>query len=231
VLSPIWRRWWFLTLAALAIAVIVQRLYRYRVGRALQLANLRTRIATDLHDDIGANLTRIAILSDATADGATGERDAAIGRIARESVGAMSDIVWAIKPEREGQADLARRMRRQADEMFVQRDVALRFTAPPADVDIRLDVDVRHDVLLFFKEAVTNVARHSQCTNVAIDLAVDRSRLTLTVADNGVGFDTTIDFDGQGLRGLRRRAARLGADLAIASSPGRGTVVSLTVPL
>jgi signal transduction histidine kinase len=143
----------------------------------------------------------------------------------------MSDIVWAIKPERESLADLSRRMRQQADELFVPAGIALRFHAPPAGAAIKLGIDVRRDVLLFFKEAVTNVARHAACTSVAIDLAVDASRLTLVVADDGGGFDTGAVREGQGLRSLERRAGRLGAALSITSAPGRGTVVSLGVPL
>jgi signal transduction histidine kinase len=190
---------------------------------------MRTRIASDLHDDIGANLTRIALLSDAAPNG--NGHDASIGRIARESVGAMADIVWAIKPEREGLSDLTRRMRQQADDLFVPRDIDLRFTAPPEEANIKLAIDLRSDLLLFFKEAVTNVARHSQCTTVDIDLSVNGPRLTLVVTDNGRGFDPGAEYQGQGLRSLQRRATRLGAALSIASEPGHGTAISLGVPL
>ena len=64
ILHPVWQRWWFLTLVAMATAATVYALYRYRIARLLEMANMRTRIATDLHDDIGANLTRIALLSE-----------------------------------------------------------------------------------------------------------------------------------------------------------------------
>ena len=107
------------------------RVYRYRVARLLEMAHMRTRIATDLHDDIGANLTRIALLSE-VAEARTRAIDdgplSSIARIARESVSSMSDIVWAINPKRESLLDLIRRMRQHADEVFTlaRHRVALR---------------------------------------------------------------------------------------------------------
>ena len=207
---------------------------------------MRTRIATDLHDDIGANLTRIALLSEVADANRGDERSArgssarsgrpddgpltSIARIARESVGSMSDIVWAINPARDSLLDLTRRMRQHADEVFTLRDIALRFDAPGAHDSVRLGVDVRRDLLLIFKEAVNNAARHSGCSRVDIDLRVEGSRLVLTLADNGVGFDTSLESEGQGLMSMRRRAHRLKGTLEIASSAGAGTTVRLSIP-
>ena len=167
ILSPLWQRWWFLTLAALGAGLTVYALYGYRVARLLEMADMRTRIASDLHDDIGANLTRIALLSEVAAqkhrdESGSGPGSSAegpgtaqpdgplqsIARIARESVGSMSDIVWAINPARDSLLDLTRRMRQHADEVFTLRDIALRFDAPGAHESVRLGVDVRRDLLL-----------------------------------------------------------------------------------
>ncbi len=250
ILPPIWRRAWFMILVALVTGAMAFALYRYRVARLLDMANMRTRIATDLHDDIGANLTRIALLSEVAtrkrlleprvavgnthAMVVTEEEDGplnSIARIARESVSSMSDIVWAINPARETLLDLTRRMRQHADEIFTLRDIALRFDASNIRPELRLGVDVRRDVLLIFKESVNNSARHSGCTSVEIGCRVEGSRLVLTMADNGAGFDTSLESEGQGLRSMRRRAQRLRGTLDIASGSGVGTRVTLTVPL
>ncbi|MGE5815792.1 MAG: two-component regulator propeller domain-containing protein, partial [Acidobacteriota bacterium] len=247
ILPPVWRRWWFLSLVALAMGVVTRAAYRYRVGRLLELANMRTRIATDLHDDIGANLTRIVLLSEVAklqydrrpARGAGGVFDNAledgplvsISRIARESVGSMSDIVWAINPSRESLRDLIRRMRRHAEEIFTLRDIELRFAAPGAQDSLKLGMHERRDLLLIFKEAVNNAARHSRCSRVEIDLRVEGARLVLAVADNGLGFDTSIESEGQGLMGMRRRAHGLGGTLEVTSGKEVGTRITLEVPL
>ena len=143
----------------------------------------------------------------------------------------MSDIVWAINPKRESVADLIRRMRQHAEEVFTLRDIDLRFNADGAHDSSRLGIDVRRDLLLSFKEAVNNAARHSQCSHVSIDLRRDGSHLLLSVADDGVGFDTSSESQGQGLASLRRRAERLKGTIAVQSGPGTGTTVTLRVPL
>lgn len=237
VLRPLWQRWWFLTLLALSLASLSFAAYRYRVSRLLQMANMRTRIATDLHDDIGANLTRISLLSEVVKQrfGEANESEdgplMAISRIARESVGSMSDIVWAINPGRDTLLDLTRKMRRHADEVFTLRDIELKFNAPTANESLRLSVDLRRDLLLIFKEAVNNAARHSRCTQVIIEFELMPSKLVLTIADNGIGFDQSIESEGHGLRSLKRRAAVLDGTLVINSDQKAGTIISISVPL
>jgi signal transduction histidine kinase/streptogramin lyase len=234
ILRPIWQRWWALTLAALALVLTAQSLYRYRVSRLLEVANMRARIASDLHDDIGANLTRIALLSEVARRNDAGAVAidegplASIARIARESVSSMSDIVWAINPARDTVLDLTRRMRQHADEVFTLRGIELRFSAP-AVKDVKLGVDVRRDLLLIFKEAVNNAARHSRCSRVDIDLRVEAPRLVLTVVDNGVGFDSSAESLGQGLSSMKRRAVRLGGSVVITSGVGSGTTLTLDI--
>jgi signal transduction histidine kinase len=237
VLPHFWQRWWFLMLGALAAFAVGYLVYRYRVGRLLEVANMRTRIATDLHDDIGANLTKIAILSEVAQQqrGNGGEEAnsslSSIARISRDSVASMSDIVWAINPNRDSLLDLVRRMRRHAEEVFTTRDIGLEFRAPGADDHFKLGVDVRRDLFLIFKEAVNNVARHSGCSQVEIDFRAEGSELLLQVSDNGVGFDPELESQGQGLMSMRRRAQARGGSLEIESQPGGGTTTKCRVPL
>ncbi len=234
VLRPIWQRWWFLALSAALLISAAFALYRYRVARILELANVRTRIATDLHDDIGANLTKIAILSEVVRQqlgDSKGEKDdplSSIARISRESVAAMSDIVWAVNPRRDSLRDLVRRMRRHAEEVFVTRDIRLDFRAP--EPNLKLGVDVRRDLFLIFKEAVNNAVRHSGCSRVAIALAVTGQSLELEIYDNGVGFDPKAESDGQGLTNMRERARKLGGELELTSEQPGGTRIHIRVP-
>ena len=236
VLRPVWQRWWFFSLALLAVIALVYIAYRMRVTRLLELANIRTRIATDLHDDIGANLTRISMLSEVArqqhGNGSDGAENPliSIARIARESVASMSDIVWAINPERDTLRDMIRKMRRHAEEVFSLRDVELRFDAPSAKESQKLGVTMRRDLLLIFKEAVNNVARHAKCSRVDIELRLDGPQLHLTIVDDGAGFDTSIASEGHGLQSMRRRAETLGGTLEIVSAPGQ-TKVTAMIPL
>jgi ligand-binding sensor domain-containing protein/signal transduction histidine kinase len=236
ILAPVWRRPWFLAVAALVATVLLYGVHRYRMLRILELERVRTRIATDLHDDIGANLTRIAILSEVArqphdADERLDTPLSSIATIARESVASMNDIVWAISPERDTLREVVRRMRHHAEEVFESRDIELALDLPDAAEPVKLGVDVRRDLLLIFKEAVNNAARHSRCTRASIVLRDAGSRLMLEVSDNGNGFDAAADHEGHGLASMHRRARRLGASLEISTTPGAGTTIRLAMPI
>ena len=195
------------------------------------------RIATDLHDDIGANLTKISILSEVAkqqfgnGDGDANNPLSSIARIARESVASMGDIVWAISPRRDSLLDLVRHMREHAEEVFALGDVSLSFGTPRIEQNMRLGIDLRRDVFLIFKEAVNNAARHGQCANVKILFSAASSGLSLLVEDDGVGFASVAEDEGQGLPSMRRRAQMMGGKLYVESEAGHGTTIRLEVPI
>ena len=197
---------------------------------------MRTRIATDLHDDIGASLSQIAIQSEL----ALGEADVspgtanALGRIAttsRELVESMGDIVWAINPDRDRVGDLLQRMRYFASDTLTGKNIEFSFSAPDAGRDLALATEVRREVLLIFKEAVNNIARHARCSHAVIDVRVERGGLVVQVADDGQGLSEAIARgNGHGLASMEARARRLNARLDIKTSAGGGTRLVLRVP-
>jgi signal transduction histidine kinase len=244
ILTPLWRRWWFLLLCAIIIAVAGNSIYRYRVARAIELERVRTRIATDLHDDMGASLSQIAILSEVASQrvekGNSPVREplTMIADTSREMVGSMSDIVWAINPERDHLSDLTQRMRRFAGDILGARDIDFEFRAPASDKDIKLGADMRREIYLIFKESVNNLVKHSHCTEAELEFNLEGGWIIIKVSDNGRGFDVEqhgngVPHDsmgGHGLNSLRKRAASLGGRFKIESARGRGTAVTLKVP-
>jgi ligand-binding sensor domain-containing protein/signal transduction histidine kinase len=236
VLAPIWRRGWFLALAGLVVFASGYAIFRYRLARVLEIERVRMHIATDLHDDIGANLTRIAILSEVAQYGRAGQVEEpggpldSIAGIARESVASMSDIVWAINPGKDSVDDLVRRMRRFAGEAFASRGIELEFHGPEHEGSMKLGLETRRHLFLAFKECVMNAVKHSGGTRAEVDLRVEGRLLILTVADDGHGFYTSIPSEGNGLESLRRRATSLGGTFEVDSAPGRGTRATVSVP-
>ncbi|MBI3950450.1 MAG: hypothetical protein HY314_08360, partial [Acidobacteria bacterium] len=236
ILPPLWQRWWFLMGVAAFVAGAAYLAYRYRVAQLTKLERVRTRIATDLHDDIGSSLSQIAILSEvARQEDELSPRVAEpldqIATVSRELVDAMSDIVWAINPHRDSLPDLTRRVRRFASDMFTARNIAFHFRAPEGEADVKLDADVRRQVFMIFKESINNIVRHSGCTQAEIELEFKKGRLQLRLSDNGCGFDAAGPSYGHGLMSMRERARSLGGELEVDSQPGRGTVVTLQVPI
>jgi ligand-binding sensor domain-containing protein/signal transduction histidine kinase len=237
ILPPIWQRWWFLTLAGLFVAGLAYVAYKYRINQLLELERVRTRIATDLHDDIGSSLSQIAILSEVARnrvsriDNGSDKELSLIARISRESVDAMSDIVWAINPQRDWLGDLVGRMRRLAGEIFPARGIEFEFATDIPEQDTRLNTDLRRQVFLIFKECVNNIVRHSKCTQVSIALSVEGSWLVMKLRDNGKGFDPATARSGHGLMSMQGRAKKLGGELKITTNDADGTVVTAKVPL
>jgi ligand-binding sensor domain-containing protein/signal transduction histidine kinase len=234
VLAPVWRRAWFLALLASVAGLAIHGAYRLRLRRLVELERVRTRIASDLHDDIGSNLSQIAILGEVAhrrlngAPPEVAEPLALIGTLSRETVDSMGDIVWAIDPHKDRLGNLAHRMRRLASDALGARGIALSFQADEAAEQVALGADVRRQVYLIFKEGLHNAARHSACTRVEVGLRLEAGRLVMEVADDGQGFDPASVDQGHGLSSLQQRARELGGTLEVAS--GAGTRLTLRVP-
>ena len=233
---PLWRRWWFEMLAVAALLLATYGIHRYRVARLLELERVRTRIAADLHDDIGSSLSQISVLSEVlrTQLGSQEARVSGnlslINRVSQEALDSMSDIVWAINPAQDHLGDIVRRMRRLASEVLPARGIQFTFKAPSGEADLALGADIRRELFLMFKETMNNIVRHSQCTYAVIALKLEGPWLVLEMTDDGVGFDPDRSSHGHGLPSLRRRACALGGDLFVTSRPGDGTVVIIRVP-
>jgi ligand-binding sensor domain-containing protein/signal transduction histidine kinase len=235
ILPPVWVRWWFLTICGLVALYILFMAYRYRVRQLLELERLRTRIATDLHDDIGASLTQIAIMTELVgkdcANVPAAEPLARIAEVSRDLVDSMSDIVWAINPQRDNLGDLAFRMQRFANDVL-GAGVELDFQIPEEWGDTRLQADVRREVFLIFKEGINNIVKHSSCTHVQIRVSLEGTRLVMELEDDGEGFQPEeSDGHGHGLASMSERARRLGGNLEVRSVPGKGTLLRLIVAL
>jgi signal transduction histidine kinase len=272
VLQPIWQRWWFLTALAATLALVISLVYRYRtenlrrVNAALEearsaeenlrhareetiveLERVRSRIASDLHDDIGASLTQIAILSEVAqaqaghGNGRPPETLQKITDVSNELVGTMGDIVWAINPAKDHLHDLTQRMRRVASDLLSPKGIAVHFRSREEDKRLTVRTNARREVFLIFKESINNIAKHSGAKTVEIDLEISGEMLLLRIRDDGNGFEVrppsyedTLSSAGpsrNGLRNMQRRAAEMNGRFDIDSGVGRGTTVSLTLPL
>ncbi|MFI5180936.1 MAG: two-component regulator propeller domain-containing protein [Thermoanaerobaculia bacterium] len=241
VLAPFWRRWWFLTLAAAAVAAAGWTALRYRLGHLVEIVRVRTRIAEDLHDDIGSNLTRIAILSEiARRNVGEGEVATVLGRIAetaRALVGSMSDAVWSIDPKQDDLRNVVARMRAFATDVLDGKGIVWTFDAP-AEPGARLAPEIRRELFLVFKEAVTNVARHSGARTATLKLELGADRVVFGIADDGKGIEVepARDLDsslqrGRGLLNMQVRARRMGGDLTVTSASEQGARLVLVLPL
>ena len=234
LLPPLWKRWWFLTAVGILLVCFGYWAYQFRVQQLLELERVRTRIASDLHDDIGSSLTQIAIMSEVARrqDGHSAEPLERIADLSRELVDSMSDIVWAINPKRDRVTDLIQRMRRFANDLLEPAEIEVTFCTTPEHPSTPLQADIRRELFLIYKESLNNIARHAKCRKVDISVEIEGSQLSMKIRDDGRGFQAQHgNGRGHGLGSMRERARRLGGGVTIVSQPQGGTTLALTVPL
>lgn len=269
ILPPIYLRWWFITSGILLLGLIVFSFYRYRISnlktinealteakqaeeklsnsraeRLAELEKVRNRIATDLHDDIGASLTQIAILSEVAlaqskGNGASDSLNK-ITDVSNELVGTMSDIVWSINPSKDHLSDLTQRMRRFASDTLSAKGITFRFNFPQADKEIVVNSNIRREIFLIFKESINNIVKHSKAKKVEIKLGLKDKDIILQIQDNGKGFEmqtsfkdslSSIQMGGNGILSMQKRAEEMNGELEILSEIGKGTTVNLRLPM
>ena len=248
VLPHFWQTWWCVagvtTLAAAGLAGLAFYAARRRYKRRLQILETqlsvereRTRIARDIHDGVGANLTEIAWLAELA------EKDAAdpaevraqarrISSTARETVESFDEIVWAVLPRNDSLNSLIEYLGRRVDDMFDGSPTRCWFSAPRDLPNVVVAAEVRHSFYLACKETLHNVLKHARATEVRVHLTFEDSTLRVGIEDNGCGFDASAGrTSGNGLRNLRQRFHDLGGRFEFQSRPGQGTRVSLAILL
>jgi signal transduction histidine kinase len=200
------------------------------------LAQERARIARDLHDDLGSNLTEITMLATAgpglkwPAEDAAQRMESIAGK-SRTLVNALDEIVWAVDPNRDTLASVAQYLSSYVEEFLSGLKVACRVQIPNSFPDMVVSGEVRHHLFLAAKEALNNAIRHGNATEINFRVRVSQDRLVISITDNGSGFDTAERSSGHGLVNLRNRLEHLHGRCELESIPGTGTTVSLVLPL
>jgi PAS domain S-box-containing protein len=197
----------------------------------------RARIARDLHDDLGSSLTELSVLA------STGQRPhideasqaalfCAIDEKARSLIAALDGIVWAVDPEDNSLQSLADYLSGYVDDYVSCSGIACRLKVPVTVPPLTLDGCVRYNLLLAVKETLNNIVRHSQATEVEFRMTVaNGGTLDIVIADNGKGFESSVESVGYGLSNISARLNKLGGSCVVESSVGSGTVVSMRLPL
>lgn len=245
---PFWKKTSFLVAMGLVIlAVLAGIIYlistaklkrQLRVARQKELIETeRARIARDLHDQLGANITQITLLGEMAEmdkdEPAEVEQHAQqICETARETTRSLDEIVWAVNPSNDTLEGLANYSCKYAQDYFALAQVSYRAELPPNLPPTPILPEVRHNVFLAFKEAVNNVVKHSQASEARVRLQLEADKFILSIADNGRGVgDLSAKQLRNGLKNMRRRLTDVHGEFHIAPNEGGGTVVKLVVPL
>lgn len=241
--KSITEEWWFWPALAIYILLLLGAaiyfflLYNFR--QKLKLQSLRNRIAADLHDEVGATLSSIAIatrLVEKKFGTQTPEVLPLLQQIKADSEGSIQsirDTVWTLNPNNDSVTQLFEKMRSLAFQLLTPQEIALDFTLQlsPDQLDqLKISMEQRQNVYLIFKEALNNILKHAEASKVTVDLRMThQGELCMLIHDNGRGFDTTQGYEGNGLKNFKKRALESFMEATLTSKIGEGTRLEVVV--
>lgn len=247
-----WQTWWALATGILALITIVaiivrawsHRRLRLRLQRVEQdraIEQERTRIARNIHDDVGASLTRISLLTQAALDESTAHSPTLekIYESTRATTRSMDEIVWAVNPRHDNTESLVYYLGNFAQSFLGAAGIRCRLESPPHLPEATLTSQIRHHVFLCCKEALHNVVKHAAANEVVVHIALEEGVLVIRITDNGRGIvapagDSAAGaqaVSGDGLDNMRQRMAEIRGTCSIKRGPTGGTTVAFSVPL
>ncbi len=244
---PLWNLplfWLSVATTILAVWVLITRyLTWYKMRREVAqlreqraLEQERLRIAQDIHDDLGARATQIALLS-AMAQGNPSLAENArlefnhISRMTRELISALYETVWAVNPENDNLDALGNYLCQMVNELCTQARLRCRLGVMDLPRTIQISSQTRHNVTMAVKEAVHNIIKHAHAQEVTLLVELQQERLSISVQDDGCGFDPSTQASGSGLTNMQRRLAEVGGTCRILSEAGRGSRVEMELRL
>ncbi|HVV72990.1 MAG TPA: sensor histidine kinase, partial [Verrucomicrobiae bacterium] len=248
VLPPFWQTWWFITASSLALLGLIVGSVHYVSTQKLQrqLASMRqqealekerARIARDLHDQLGANLTQVALLgemaeSDKELPNEVESHARQISQTARETTRALDEIVWTVNPSNDTLDGLINYVCKYAQEYLALAGLKYRLDVPPNLPSLPISPELRHNAFLAAKEAVNNVVKHSKASSAWLRLELHPDRFVLEIEDDGRGLNPADQKKGRnGLKNMRKRMQDVGGTFEVVSRPGGGTIVRLAAPV
>jgi len=228
---PFFQTWWFVTLIVIIIVFFIYYLGTIRVKSQLEIEKLKLKIASDLHDNIGAGLTEISILSE-VAERSEGHSSSIvkkdlqkISETARQLVDSMSDIVWVVNPQRDSLHDLIVKLKDSYNEFFSSIGISFQVNNVEKSDDIKLPMDYKQNLLLMFKEAINNAIKYSGCRKLTLEAFYENDIIKIVLKDDGTGFDLNKVKFGNGIKNMENRANKIKGKLSWESKVGQGTSV------
>ncbi len=224
---------WFISIIFFVFILTVFLIFKYRMRQLLKMERLRTRIATDIHDEVGSTLSSISILSEIA--GKQLENTKSSGILNEIHNGAISvlekidDIIWLVYPKNDKFSNLELRIHEFAVPLFESKNIQFKIIFDKNLSILKLPMEVRRDVYLIAKEIINNLIKHSECEMAYINFKEYSSGFTMEIEDNGKGFDTEASSSRNGLSNIKRRSMQFGAELSVNSIVGQGTKIILKV--
>jgi signal transduction histidine kinase len=247
IYPPFWKTWWFYLLEALLAIAIIILITRSITGRKLKkeieklerqkaLEKERLRISQEMHDDIGAGLTQISLISEAAKGQSNSGNEIKseledISSTSRQLVDNISEIIWALNPQHNTLDTLLSHLREQLNKLLEYAPINYSIHFPVNVPSIELDDKQRRNILLITKEIVHNAIKHSNAFTLTVTATIDNDRLAFNITDDGNGFNDKINYNGNGLKNIRHRIKELNGDLEVKNKEGKGVAFMYSFPV
>jgi signal transduction histidine kinase len=244
---PFWRMPWFWGAVLVGIMAAMFGAWRYLAWYGIRremlhlksqqaLERERLRIAHDIHDDLGARVTQISLLSAMSVDNpAFPEKARAdfdrISRMSRELVSALYETVWAVNPENDNLDALGNYLCQMVNQLCERSQFRCRFHLSDLPREIQVSSQTRHNISMAVKEAIHNVIKHANASEVVINIALTGNLLAISVQDDGRGFMPDAHPTGNGLTNMKRRLEDIGGKCFVESQPGKGATVHIELAI
>ena len=232
ILAPFWQKWWFIAISVMVIAFLIYYISTIRIKNLLAIEKLKSKLAADLHDNIGSGLTEISILSEVATRNVSDHKNdvekelGKISDLSRQLVDSMSDIVWVVNPKRDSLHDLIIRLKDSYSEVLNSLGISFKTTNIDKIETVKLPMEFKQNLYLIFKEAINNAIKHSRCNRIILNANFRNDVIEISLSDNGIGFDKNKIEYGNGIRNIEDRAAQIDGKVKIKSSSDSGTSIS-----
>jgi signal transduction histidine kinase/ligand-binding sensor domain-containing protein len=236
---PFWQTWWFITLIIILVIITVGLVVygvtraRYRRRMAIlekekALQKIRLQLSQDIHDDIGGNLSMIALMSDKLKDNPNADR---IADLARNAQRGFRELIWSVNPVHDDLANFIYYLRNHANTFFENTAIETAFDIPADIPQITLLPNVRRNLFLTYKEALNNILKHSRATQVSIAIKITNNQiLSIAVQDNGKGLSAK-NTAGNGLTNFKHRMEAIGGNFQLVNNAPNGLCLIFSAPL
>jgi signal transduction histidine kinase len=241
--QPFWKTSWFWSAAVITLTAMMIGISRYFVWHRMRremvrlkqqraLEQERLRIAQDIHDDLGARITQISLLTGMSQENTTFPDKARadfdrVSKMARELVSALYETVWAVNPENDNLDALGNYLRQMVKQLCEQTALRCRFHVQELPHEVQVSSQTRHNITMAVKEAVHNIIKHAKASEVTLRIAFTGDILDVSVHDDGAGFQLSESIPGNGLSNMKRRLQKIGGSCFVESQPGHGTTIRI----
>jgi ligand-binding sensor domain-containing protein len=230
VSPPFWKTWWFYLFIILFLSVILYSIHKYRINQLLKIERLRVKLASDLHDDIGLTLTKISMQSDIIKYGIDKQNTekilSRISELSNQAIGTMRDIVWSIDARNDDINNLIIKMKDESYSILRSKNITVGFEHSSVKSDNKLSFEIRQNLYLMFKEAINNIYKHSNATEVKVTLLQENGFLKMIIWDNGNSYVAKNEHSGQGTKNMKMRVEKIGGKFTNETQNGYKVIFS-----